>query len=130
MRDSGVRRIVVVSASPVATVPSPGRPDPPRHDPGDGPVVRHLLAPLIRAVFGANYADLALLEDDLRAGGLDWTVVRPPYLTNGPLTARYRTALGRNVRGGLRVSRADVAHLMLAVLDRPETVATTVGISR
>lgn len=130
MRDSGVRRIVAVSAAPVGTVPSPGRPHPPRHDPGDGPVVRYLLAPVIRAAFGANYADLAVLEDDLRAGGLDWTVVRPPYLTNGPLTAHYRTALGRNVRGGLRVSRADVAHLMLAVLGRPETVGTTIGVGR
>lgn len=130
MREAGVHRIVVVSAAPVGTVPSPDRPHPPRRDPGDGPAMRYLLAPLIKAVFRASYADLALLEDDLRASSLDWTVVRPPYLTNGPLTARYRTALGRNVRGGLRVSRADVAHLMLAVLSRPETVGTTVGVGR
>src|SRR5579863_10332327 len=32
MRATGVRRIVVVSASPVATVASPGRPRPPKHD--------------------------------------------------------------------------------------------------
>src|SRR5438552_4094293 len=30
------RRIVVVSAAPVGTVASPGRPKPPKHDPGDG----------------------------------------------------------------------------------------------
>ena len=36
MRATGVRRIVAVSAAPVATVASPGRPNPPRHDPGDG----------------------------------------------------------------------------------------------
>src|SRR5262245_40736507 len=29
-----IRRIVVVSAAPIGTVPSPGRPHPPRHDPG------------------------------------------------------------------------------------------------
>jgi len=36
MRATGVRRIVVVSAASVGTVPSPGRPNPPRHNPGDG----------------------------------------------------------------------------------------------
>src|SRR5689334_18774714 len=36
MQATGTRRIVVVSAAPVGTVPSPGRPNPPQHDPGDG----------------------------------------------------------------------------------------------
>ena len=36
MRAAGVGRIVVVSAAPVGAVPSPARPHPPRHDPGDG----------------------------------------------------------------------------------------------
>jgi NAD(P)H-binding len=33
MQATGMRRVVVVSAAPVGTVPSPGRPKPPRHDP-------------------------------------------------------------------------------------------------
>jgi hypothetical protein len=33
MQATGVRRVVVVSAAPVGTAPSPGRPKPPRHDP-------------------------------------------------------------------------------------------------
>src|ERR1700722_8609693 len=36
MQSAGTRRIIVVSAAPVATVPSPGRPSPPKHDPGEG----------------------------------------------------------------------------------------------
>jgi putative NADH-flavin reductase len=129
MRATGVRRVVVVSAAPVATVASPGRPDPPRHDPGDGFLMRHLLAPALVAALRDVYADLALMEDVLRDSGLDWTAVRPPRLTDGPLTGAYRTAVGRNLRRGLLVSRADVAHLMLAVLDRPETVGQTVGVA-
>lgn len=129
MRASGVRRIVTLSAAPVATVPSPGRPTPPRHDPGDGFFMRNFLSPLTRAAFRKSYADLALMEDILRDSGLDWTVVRPPRLTNGPLSARYRTAYGRNLRRGLFVSRADVAHLMLSVLERPETVRQAIGIA-
>jgi uncharacterized protein YbjT (DUF2867 family) len=129
MQATGVRRIVVVSAAPVATVASPGRPSPPRHDPGDGFVMRHLLAPALVAALGGVYADLALMEDVLRDSGLDWTAVRPPRLTNRPPTGTYRTAIGRNLRRGLLVSRADVADLMLAVLDRPETIGQTIGIA-
>jgi putative NADH-flavin reductase len=129
MRATGVRRVVVVSAAPVATVASPGRPDPPRHDPGDGLVTRQVLMPLLLATLREVYRDLALMEDALRDSTLDWTVVRPPRLTDGPLTGTYRTALGRNLRGGLLVSRADVADLMLATLDRPETITQTIGIA-
>jgi len=123
------RRIVVVSAAPVGTVASPARPHPPRHDPGDGFFMRHVGSRLARTLFGEHYADLALMEDILRESGLDWTVSRPPRLTNKPVTGVYRTALGRNVRGGWFVSRADVAHHMLRVLDQPETIKQVIGIA-
>lgn len=129
MKARGVRRLVVVSAAPVGTVPSPGRPNPPRHDPGDGFFMRHLAGPMIKVVLRSHYADLAVMEDILRESGLDWTVVRPPRLTDGPRTGRYRTAFGQNLRGGTRVSRADVADLMLDSLGRAETIGQSVGIA-
>ena len=129
MKATGVARIVVVSAAPVGTVPSPGRPHPPRYDPGDGFVLRHLLSPLVKAALRGHYADLALMEDILRDSGLDWTAIRPPRLTDGPVTGTYRTAEDRNLRRGVLVSRADVAHLMLRVLDRPETIGHAIGIA-
>ena len=130
MQATGVRRIVVVSAAPVGIVPSPGRPNPPKHDPGDGFFMRHLGAPFAGAMFGKHYADLALMEDILRDSGLDWTVSRPPKLTDKPLTGVYRVAFGRNIRGGFSISRADVAHHMLRMLEEPETVKQTVGVAR
>jgi nucleoside-diphosphate-sugar epimerase len=99
MQATGVRRVVVVTA-PVGTVPSPGRPNPPRHDPGDGVFMRHLFSRVVRAAIRRHYADLALMENLLRDSGLDWTVVRPPRLTDKPLSGSYRTAYGQNVRGG------------------------------
>jgi putative NADH-flavin reductase len=128
MRRAAVGRLVVVSAAPVATVASPARPRPGR-DPGDGPLMRAILTPLVRRVFRDSYADLARMEDAVHASGLDWTVVRPPRLVDGPRTGGYRTGLDRNVRGGLRIARADVAHLMLAALDRPDTIGHTLGIA-
>jgi putative NADH-flavin reductase len=129
MKAMDVRRIVVVSAAPIGTVPSPDRPTPPKHDPGDGFFMRHLGAPLVKAIFREHYADLALMEDVLRGSGLDWTIVRPPRLTDRPLTGAYRTAYEQNLRRGAFVSRADVAHCMLRVLEQPETIRHTIGIA-
>lgn len=129
MRAAGVTRIVAISASPVATTPSPGRPRPPRHDPGDGFLVGQVGNRMAKALFGKVYDDLARMEDVLRDSGLDWTALHPPFLTGKPLTGRYRTAVGRNVRGGFQVPRADVAHCMLAVLDQPDTIGQVIGIA-
>jgi uncharacterized protein YbjT (DUF2867 family) len=129
MQATGARRIVVVSAAPIGTVPSPGRPNPPKHDPGDGFFMRHLFGPMAGAMFRAHYADLALMEDILRDSSLDWTISRPPQLTDKPFTGTYRTAYGHNIRGGWSVPRADVAHHMLRVLDQPETIKQIIGIA-
>jgi uncharacterized protein YbjT (DUF2867 family) len=69
------------------------------------------------------------MEEILQGSDVDWTVVRPPRLTDKPLTGRYRIAIGQNLRSGLFVSRADVAHYMLRVLDRPETFKHAIGIA-
>jgi hypothetical protein len=111
MGAAGVQRIVAISASPVATTPSPGRPNPPRHDPGDGFLMRQVGERIAKALFGKVYDDLAR------------------QLTGKPLTGHYRTAVGRNVRGGRSVPRADLAHCMLAVLGQPETIGQVIGIA-
>src|SRR5262245_53256650 len=129
MSTVGVKRIIVVSAAPIGTVPSPGRPHPPKYDPGDGFFMRHLLAPLTKAALRKHYADLARMEDVLRESNADWTIVRPPRLTDGPLTGTYRIANGHNLRRGLSISRADVAHFMLRALGQPETIRQVIGVA-
>ncbi|RNL82188.1 NAD(P)-dependent oxidoreductase [Halostreptopolyspora alba] len=129
MRDTDVARLVVVSAAPVGTVPSPGRPNPPARDPGDGVIMRHVLAPVLKTVLRRHYTDLATMEDILRDSELEWTSARPPRLTDKPLTGTYRTAYERNIPGGHSVPRADVAHFMLGAIDRPETVRRAVGVA-
>jgi uncharacterized protein YbjT (DUF2867 family) len=129
MRAAGVRRIVAISAAPVGTTPSPGRPAPPRHDPGDGFFMRHVGERIAKTLFGKVYVDLARMEDVLRESGLDWTVLRPPQLTGKPFTGTYRTAYGRNVRGGRSIPRADLAACMLAVPGQPGTIGQVIGIA-
>lgn len=55
----------------------------------------------------------------LRASHLAWTILRPGRLTDDPATGR--VALGPDVARGA-VTRADVAAVLAAVLDRPDTV--------
>lgn len=62
------------------------------------------------------YADKDLQEALIRAADVDWTIVRPGFLTNGPLTRRYRVLTDlAGVTAG-RISRADVAHFILEEL--------------
>jgi putative NADH-flavin reductase len=129
MQATGVRRIIVVSAAPIGTVSSPAQPNPPKQDPGDGFFMRHLFSPLIKVAFRSRYADLARMEDLLRDSGLSWTIVRPPRLTNQRRTAKYRTAYGQNLRRGLTISRADVADLMLRLIETPDAIEKVVGVA-
>ena len=58
-------------------------------------------------------------EQVVRASPLDWTIVYPPALTDGPATGRYRH--GEQLELGRRASiaRADVADFMLTQLTDP-----------
>jgi putative NADH-flavin reductase len=122
MKETGTHRLIAISAAPVGTIPSPGRPNPPKSDPGDGFFVRNLLTPIVKAAFRDTYADLAEMEDAVRDSGLDWTLTRPPRLLNRKLTGQYRTSTERNLSGGRAISRADLAHYMIHALSDPESI--------
>ena len=64
-------------------------------------------------------------DDAVRASGLNATVVRPGGLTNDPGTGR--VTLGESVPRG-RVAREDVAAVLAAVLDSPNTIGRTVDL--
>ena len=99
MERAGVKRLIVMSAFGVGDTVR------------DASLVQRLIyATLLSAVF----ADKARGEERVRASTLDWTIVYPTVLTNGPRTAQYR--IGERIEGlvGLpTISRADVAHFML-----------------
>jgi uncharacterized protein YbjT (DUF2867 family) len=118
MRSAGVERFVAISAMPVGPVPE-----------GEGFVGRRILYPVIRKVGAGIWGDLAVMERDIAATGLKWTVVRPPRLTDKPRGA-YQTVIGQNVPNGHAASRADVAHAMLALLTDDRSVRQLVGVSR
>ena len=63
------------------------------------------------------YADKLAGESLIKRSNLDWTIVQPAVLTNGPLTRKYRSGERLPVRGFARISRADTAHFILSQLD-------------
>ena len=62
------------------------------------------------------YADKDRQESLIRASDVDWTIVRPGFLTNGPLTENYRMLTNLTGVTAGWISRADVAHFILKEL--------------
>jgi putative NADH-flavin reductase len=85
-----------------------------------------ILPLLLRNVF----ADKEEQELLIMQSGLDWTIVRPPMLTNGERTGMYQTWTGEKPRGAKNhVSRADVADFMLRLLGDERYLEKAVGIA-
>lgn len=104
MKSEGVRRLIFTSAF------------------GAGETMRDLpLVPrlMIRYVLKDLYSDKNIGEAELlrTAHDLDWTLVYPVTLTNGPGTGRYRAGERLRLRGVPRISRADVAAFLLSQVE-------------
>jgi putative NADH-flavin reductase len=67
--------------------------------------------------------------NDLSHSGLDWTMVMPPMLTNGPAHSAYRADGDALPRNGSRISRADVADFMMLQINNPQWIKKGVYIS-
>jgi uncharacterized protein YbjT (DUF2867 family) len=98
LTDAGVRRYVMVSAI------SAGRP-------------QEWSEPM-RPYYEAK----ANADERLAASGLDYTIVRPGGLTDGPGTGR--VAVGTELERG-SIPRDDVAAVLLAVLETPSSIGKT-----
>jgi uncharacterized protein YbjT (DUF2867 family) len=92
-----IRRFVQVSAMAVDPVPADA-------------------SPVWRAYIEAKRE----ADEALRASGLDWTILRPGWLTDDP--GRLRVVIGRDVPEG-DISRGDVAAVIAAVLENDGTIS-------
>ncbi|MFI5936511.1 NAD(P)-dependent oxidoreductase [Actinoplanes sp. NPDC051494] len=115
MRSTGVRRLVVVTASGHVT------------DPNDDLATR-AIKPILRRFLRASFEDFAATETLVRASGLDWTIMRPPRLTNGGRKG-HRTEIDRTVRRGMTLSRADLADAILTAARNPATIHHAIAVA-
>jgi len=99
MEQAGVRRLVVMSAFGVGGSLR------------DAPLIPRIM---YRVLLADIFADKKAAEDEIRRSRLDWTIAYPVLLTDGPLTGHYRAGERLELRGLPKISRADVAHFMLA----------------
>ena len=84
---------------------------------------------IYRTLLRLIFADKAKADAMLRESGLDWTLVYPTALTNGPRTGDYRVGEHLVMKGIAKISRADVAEFMLAQLDTDEWIHRTAVVS-
>jgi len=103
---NGVQRIVNLSG---AAVDAPG---------DHKPRVDRLASRIVRLLSGHVVAAKQAEFDELVGSDLEWIAVRPPLVTDGPHTGRYRA--GANVlHPAARISRADIADFMLVQATQP-----------
>ena len=98
MRAAGVRRLLCVSASGLDPAPL---------------LQRWVAKPILWWLLRSSYTDLTRMEAAVKASDLDWTIVRPPRLTNKPRTGRYQIATNAQLRRSWSLTRADLADYIL-----------------
>ncbi len=81
-----------------------------------------------RLLFPRTVADASAMEQVFAESELDWTMVRPPELTDKPYTGKYRVREGHLPLFGFKISRADVANFMLKVVENHASSRKVVGV--
>lgn len=75
-------------------------------------------------------ADHETQEQAIMASDVDWTLIRPPYLTDEAMSGVYASDFGANLDGlTWKISRADVAHSMLEAFARGTATHRAIGVS-
>jgi putative NADH-flavin reductase len=111
MKKAGVRRLVCITG--IGAGDSRGH---------GGFLYDRIIYPLMTK---GIYADKDRQEALIRASGTDWTIARPGFLTNGPLTGSYRVLTDLTGVTARRISRADVAHFVLSELESGRYIRQT-----
>jgi putative NADH-flavin reductase len=84
----------------------------------------------IATQYRALYDDLERMEQRIAASALEWTIIRPMGLSEGPFTGEYRFTLDGSIPSKpARVGRGDVAALVLKALETDQYVRRTLVIS-
>jgi putative NADH-flavin reductase len=82
-----------------------------------------------RLLFPGIVADASAMERVFGDSKLDWTIVRPPQLTDKPHTGKYRVREGHLPRFGFKISRADVADFMVKAAENHVSSRKIFGVS-
>ena len=82
-----------------------------------------------RLFFPGIVRDACEMENVFQKSGLDWTIVRPPRLTDKPRSGKYRVLESHLPRFGFTISRADVADFMVKAGENGALIRKVMGVS-
>jgi putative NADH-flavin reductase len=117
MNQTGVRRIVAVTAIPA-------EPDAIKTF-----IERHVVHRLLHVFFGGGYDDMIRMEQLLRSSDTDWTVVRPPRLTDARPRNRYRKSIDERLAGAGKIPRSDLAMALLDTITDQSTIGHAITVA-
>lgn len=116
MSATGLKRVVMVSAAGPYTE-------------GDNVLMKFVLKPIVQRIFRDGFADLKSAEMLLKASTTDWTVLRPPRLTDAAGKGRYRSRLDLGIPWGISISRADLALALLEAITDDNSIHKTISVA-
>lgn len=117
MNAIGVRRLVCISSAGLEI-------------PAGTPAMQRLVTRLVvQRLYRRGYTDMAAMESVVGASGVDWTIVRPPMLTDGPLTGHPWAAVTGHLPNASSISRQDLAHYLLTHIEDRETWQKVIDVS-
>ena len=108
MKRAGVKRLLVLSAA--------------AHFPG-------IPNRIVSFVLRSHMRDSRAMEEIVQASGLDWTIARPPRLTEEDYTS-YRSREGAAPKMGFTLARKAVAAFMLDAIEQQKHFRKIVGIAK
>jgi putative NADH-flavin reductase len=82
-----------------------------------------------RLLFPGIVADATAMERIFEESALEWTMIRPPELTNTPFTGKYRVRDRHLPFFGFKISRANVADFMLNAVESRATIGKIIGVA-
>ncbi|WP_256757439.1 NAD(P)-dependent oxidoreductase [Cohnella sp. WQ 127256] len=117
MHATGVRRLICLSSAGLEI-------------PTDTPMLQRLVIKhIIQKMYKNAYEDMERMEAKVQISKFDWTIIRPPRLTNGAKTGTYRTAINESLPHAQGISRADLADYMVRSLTDQSSYHAVVEIS-
>jgi putative NADH-flavin reductase len=117
MKKKGAERVFFISASAIEI--SPLLPA----------FAKFMTKYLVQKLLKHMYADLRIMEKIVRESDSSWTIIRPPRLTNKPVTGQYRIAINQFLSNCLNISRPDVAHFIINNITNDAIRQSTVEIA-
>ncbi|MGI5499221.1 NAD(P)-dependent oxidoreductase [Lentzea sp. CA-135723] len=113
MEETGVRRLIAVSAHGVLETRD-----------------RSLYSVAVWANVAARMRDKETMEPLITGSGLEWTIVRPPKLSDHDQSGEYRTGTDLRIRLWSSIGRADLAAFLVDEAENPRYVHARPRITR